>query len=176
MIPLERALLKDDMEPTGEILCDPTGTKFCDRIAGSFPFPFKGLTPGEIDKLHFVIWNELQINLPLRRGSSKTRFLEEVQALDEAQGKMALHLKPGHIIIKGPPGSGKTLVLIHRCCHLYKLNPQVKRVLFVCFNIALVSYLKRLIREKGRGIGDGGICVYHFYELCSQILREAIHY
>jgi hypothetical protein len=176
MIPMERALLEDDMEPTGEIQCDPTGTKFSDRIAGSFPFRFQGLTPQEIDKLRFVIWNESQIRLPLRGGSGKARFLEEVQALDEAQGRVALHLKPGHMIIKGPPGSGKTLVLVHRCCHLYKLNPQVKRVLLVCFNIALVSYLKRLIQEKGLGIGDGGICVYHFYELCSQILQEPIHF
>ena len=80
------------------------------------------------------------------------------------------------MIIKGPPGSGKTLVLVHRCCHLYRLNPQVKRVLLVCFNIALVSYLKRLIQEKGLGVGDGGVCVCHFYELCSQILKEPIHY
>jgi superfamily I DNA/RNA helicase len=176
MIPMERALLKDDMEPTGEILCDPTGTTFSERIADSFPFPFKGLTPKEIDKLSFVIWNESQIKLPLRKGSGKTRFLEEVQALDDAQGRLALRLKPGHMIIKGPPGSGKTLVLVHRCCHLYRLNPQVKRVLLVCFNIALVSYLKRLIQEKGLGVGDGGVCVCHFYELCSRILKEPIHY
>jgi hypothetical protein len=176
MIPWERALLKDDMEPTGEIQCDPTGTKISERIADSFPFPFKGLTLNEIDKLSFVIWNESQIKLPLRKDSSKTRFLKEVQALDDAQGRLALRLKRGHAIVKGPPGSGKTLVLVHRCCHLFRLNPQVKRVLLVCFNIALVSYLKRLIEEKGLDVGDGGIGVCHFYELCSQILNEPIHY
>ncbi len=176
MIPMERALLKDDMEPTGEILCDPTGNKFGERIADSFPFPFRGLPLDEIDKLSFVIWKESQIKLPLRKGSSKIWFLEEVQTLDEAQSRLALRLKPGHTIIKGPPGSGKTLVLVHRCCHLFRLNPQVKRLLFVCFNIALVSYLKKLIREKGITLGDGRISVCHFYELCSQILNEPIHY
>jgi superfamily I DNA/RNA helicase len=46
----------------------------------------------------------------------------------------------------------------------------------VCFNIALVSYLKRLIQEKGLGIGRNGIQVCHYYELCSQIIGEPVHY
>jgi len=33
-----------------------------------------------------------------------------------------------------------------------------------------------LIQEKGLGIGENGIEVYHFYELCSQILGESVHY
>ncbi len=77
-------------------------------------------------------------------------------ALDDAQSRLALRLKSGHQIIKGPPGSGKTLVLVNRCCHLSRYQPKVKRILLVCFNIALVSYLKRLNQEKGIGIGVGG--------------------
>jgi hypothetical protein len=36
-----------------------------------------------------------------------------------------------------------------------------------CFNIALVSYLRRLIQQKGVGLGEGGVHVYHFFELWS---------
>ena len=176
IIPPERALFRDDLEATGEILCDTSGRKFQERISGSLPFKFKGLTHKEIEKLSFVIRPELQMDLPLRQGSGKSRFRKEVHALDEDQGRLALRFGRGHQIIKGPPGSGKTLVLIHRCCHLSKYHPQVKKILLVCYNIALVSYLKRLIQDKGLGVGESGILVCHFFELCSRILEEPVHY
>ncbi len=172
----ERSLFKDDLDPAGEILCDRSGRKLQERISGIFPFPFEGLTQKEIDKLSFIIWPEAKIDLPPRPGSSKNRFQREVLALDESQARLALRLGPGHQIIKGPPGSGKTLVLVHRCCHLSKYNPQAKKILLICYNIALVGYLKRLIQEKGLGTGINGIEVCHFYELCARILGEPVHY
>jgi superfamily I DNA/RNA helicase len=39
-----------------------------------------------------------------------------------------------------------------------------------------VSYLKRLIQEKGIGVGKGGIHVFHYYELCSKILGEPVQF
>ncbi|MFC1868955.1 DEAD/DEAH box helicase [Thermodesulfobacteriota bacterium] len=172
----ERILLKDDLEATGEILCDNSGRKFQEKISKTFPFPFKGFTQKEIDKLSFILWPEGKIDLPPRLGSGKTRFQKEVLALDESQARLALRIGAGHQIIKGPPGSGKTLVLAHRCCQLCKYQPQIKRILLVCYNIALVSYLKRLLQEKGLGLGKNGVQVLHFYELCSKILGETIHY
>jgi hypothetical protein len=35
LIPMEMTLLREDLEPTGEILCDPSGRKFQQRIAGA---------------------------------------------------------------------------------------------------------------------------------------------
>lgn len=172
----ERVLFKDDIDPTGAIICDRTGYIFNKRIRDAFPFQFHGLSQKEIDKLSFVIWPDVQINLPLRHGAGKDSFQKEVQALDESQARLALRIGAGHRIIKGPPGTGKTLVLVHRCCQLYKYQPKAKRILFVCYNIALVSYLRRLLQEKGIGLGEGGVQVCHFYELCSGILGEKIHY
>ncbi|MBN1832226.1 MAG: NERD domain-containing protein [Deltaproteobacteria bacterium] len=172
----ERFLSGDDLDATGEFLCDASGRKFRERISKVFPFPFQGLHQKEVDKLCFIIWPEGQIDLPARAGSGKTRFQREVLALDESQARVALRLGKGHQIIKGPPGSGKTLVLIHRCYHLFKYSPKAKRILLVCYNIALLGYLKRLIQEKGLRIGEKGIAVYHFYELCSRILNEPVHY
>jgi len=172
----ERSLLKDDLDATGEILCDTSGRKFHEKISKVFPFPFKGLSQKEIDKLSFIIWPEAKIDLPPRQGQGKARFQREVSTLDESQARLALRIGHGHQIIKGPPGSGKTLVLVHRCCHLCKYNPQIKKILLACYNIALVGYLKRLIQEKGLGIGKNGIEVCHFYELCARILGEPVHY
>ena len=89
---------------------------------------------------------------------------------------LLLSLESGHQIIKGPPGSGKTLILAYRCCHLIKYQPDKKRILFVCYNIALVSYLKRLLQEKKIEMGENGVQIFHFYELCSRILGESVHY
>ena len=141
-----------------------------------FPFRFRGLSQRGIDQLRFTIWPEAIIRLPARQGKGKTRFQREVCALDEIQARFALRLGRGHQIIKGPPGSGKTLVLVDRCCHLHRFQAEVKRILLVCYNIALVSYLKRLIQGKGIGIGEDGIHVYHLFELCSRVLQEPIQY
>jgi hypothetical protein len=172
----ERTLLKDDLDATGEMTCDISGNKFRKRISKAFPFPFEGLAQKEIEKLSLVLWPEAKIELPPRLGIGKARFQKEVLALDDAQARLALKLGSGHQIIKGPPGSGKTLVLSHRCCHLCRYRPEIKRILLVCYNIALVSYLKRLIQEKGIGLSNNGVQVFHFYELCSRILGETVRY
>jgi len=175
LIPVERVLFQEDLAPDGGILADPSGRKFLERVWDALPFRFKGLSRKEFEKLMLVMWPESQIVLPLRKGHGKAHFQREVQALDEAQARMALRLKPGHQIIKGPPGSGKTLVLVHHGSHLYKFQER-KRILFLCYNIALVSYLKRLLHEKGMGTGETGVHVHHFFQLCSLILGEPLHY
>ncbi|MBW2059349.1 MAG: NERD domain-containing protein [Deltaproteobacteria bacterium] len=175
LIPRDKVLLKDDLDPCSEISCDPSGGAFRKRIGPMFPFPFQGSTNPELDRIKETVWPEISLNLPPRDGSGRTRFQTEVRRLDQNQARIALKLKRGHQIIKGPPGSGKTLVLVHRCCRLRKHDPRVKRVLFVCYNIALVSYIKRLIMENGVGLGDG-VEVCHFYDLCSRILDEKIDY
>ena len=83
---------------------------------------------------------------------------------------------PGHQIIKGPPGSGKTLLLVNRCCYLHKYHPKTRRILFLCYNITLVAYLKGLIQEKQIETGESGVHVHHFFELCSKILNEPVQY
>ena len=175
LIPVERVLFREDLAADGEILRDSSGKKFSHRVSKALPFRFKGLNRKEFEKLMVMMWPESQISLPLREGPGKIHFQREVQALDEAQARIALRLKPGHQIIKGPPGSGKTLVLVHHCSHLHKFRG-TRRILFVCYNIALVSYLKRLVHEKGLGTGETGIYIYHFFHLCSLVLGEPLHY
>ena len=176
LIPLERALFQDDLDPAGGLFADSSGKNFRERISECLPFRFKGVNQDEFELLTDIIGPFARIELPRRHGEGKDRFKKEVQTLDEAQATLAMQLGRGHQIIKGPPGSGKTLVLIHRCGYLYKYHPRAKRILFVCYNIALVSYIKQLLLEKGIQTGERGIQVFHFFELCSSILKETIHF
>ena len=68
------------------------------------------------------------------------------------------------------------MILAYRCAHILKYQPGKKRILFACYNIALVSYLKRLLQEKKISVGEKGVQVFHFFDLCSRILGEVIHY
>jgi superfamily I DNA and RNA helicase len=176
VISLDRTLLAEDLEPAGELRADPSGKKFQARIAQAFPFPFNGLSGKEIQILIALIYPILKFEPPKRHGSCKDRFQREIEALDEDQSRAALSLKAGHQLVKGPPGCGKTLVLIHRCGFLRKYRPGMKRILLVCYNIALASYLKRLLQEKGIGVGEDGIQVAHFYEICQKVLGMKVEF
>ena len=172
----ERIFFKEDLDPAGEIICDITGRAFFKKISGCLPFSPPILTPKEFDKIWLAIWPGINIEIPERSGSGKQKFKREVMRLDESQARLALKLGSGHQIIKGPPGTGKTLILAYRCSHLLKYQPEKKRLLFVCYNIALVSYLKRVLQKKKIVNGENGVEVFHFFELCSKILSKTVHY
>jgi hypothetical protein len=65
---------------------------------------------------------------------AKEKFKVEVCTLDEAQARVAQSLKRGHQMIKGPPGCGKTLVLVNRCCLLRRFSAPEKKILLVGYN------------------------------------------
>jgi len=62
---------------------------------------------------------------------------------------LARQFDGGHRIIMGASGSGKTLVLTHKAIFLQRYNPAIKSILFVCYNITLVNYVKRILADKG---------------------------
>jgi hypothetical protein len=175
IIPPERVLFEDDIDPGGSLVADTSSQTLRKRLDAVLPFKLKPLTRQETEKLKNLIWPEF-IQLPARLGEGKTWFQQEVLALDEAQARLARRLGRGHQIIKGPPGTGKTLVLVHRCCQLRRYNPHIGRIMLVCFNIALASYLKRLLQEKGIGVGERGVEVCHFYEMCAAVLDERVEF
>ena len=64
--------------------------------------------------------------------------------LDVKQGAIAQRNDLDVALVQGPPGSGKTLVLAARARWLATQHPSW-RIKFLCFNNALVSYLKSLV-------------------------------
>jgi superfamily I DNA/RNA helicase len=55
-------------------------------------------------------------------------------------------------------------------------KPAFKRILFVCYNITLVNFIKRLLAEKKVPLGENGVEVLHFFELCAKILGEPVEW
>ena len=170
--------LWDDINPDSELTHDTSGRKLLDLLRKRFPplFDFK-LERADRECLREILFPEVRVELPKRKIDKA--FDDErhhIKLLDYHQESIARQIDAGHRIIIGPSGSGKTLILIHRALFLFKYNPDVKHALFVCFNITLVNYIRRLLAGKGVPIGPDGIEVMHFFELCSKITRDTIHY
>jgi hypothetical protein len=177
VLPRTRVLLSNDLDPAGEIARDSSGKRFLEKISivpTVLPFSFRGLPGDKSEGLKRLLWPESRIELPERDGAGRSHFDEEVRYLDEVQSRLALQLGGGHRVIKGPPWSGKTLVLVHRCMHLSRYDKCIKRVLFTCFNIALVNHVKRLLHTRGVGTGPGGVEVHHLYDVCARVLGEDV--
>jgi hypothetical protein len=179
VIPLDRAFFFDDLDPASPLYSTPPGAAFAADLARRFPprFPFT-LTGKEKAFLGGVLDPQVRVRLPRREGGTAEyqAEVERLRALDHNQQAIALSLDGGHRLIAGPSGSGKTLVLVHRAAHLLKCDPHVKRVLFVCYNITLVKYVRRLLGGLGTPLGPDGVEVLCFFDLCAKILGERVEH
>ena len=174
----EKVFFWDDLHSASPICCDSTGACFAQAIEDMFPLKFSfNLTGVELDHLKQLIFPVVKIELPERKTEHPyTRRINRLKSLDNHQEALARKFDGGHRIIVGPSGSGKTLILVHKAAFLMRYNPDIKNILFVCFNITLVNYIKRLLADKGVPLGEKGVQVFHFYQLCSKIVGEQIAY
>lgn len=173
VIPEELTLLKDDLDPKSESFVGADANAFAARIAAIQPGACPKLTADEVSRIEDLLWPAC-VQIPVRAGGDKAGFDRQVLYLDEYQARVARTLQRGHQLLKGPPGSGKTLVLVHRCRFLSLFDSGVERILFICFNIALASHIRRLLLEQGLSTGKSGVQVHHFYDLCGKVLGEKV--
>jgi len=166
----------DDLHPQSDICRDASGQCFSTALQQMFSPPFRfNLTPDELHHLRQLMFPMIRIEMPERDpGGQREREKQRIKLLDHHQETIARKFDGGHRIISGPSGSGKTLVLIHRAAMLKQYNPAIKRILFVCYNITLVNFIKRLLAEKKVPLGENGVEVLHFFELCAKILGEPV--
>jgi len=173
----DRIFFGDDLHPESDICRDSSGGCFLESINLKFPAKFNfNITGNEYNHLKRLIFPTVCIHLPERRSCKYDNMDRRVKVLDNNQEIIARKFDGGHRIIWGPSGCGKTLVLVHKAAFLKRYNPAINSILFVCFNITLVNYIKRLLVARGIGIGEGCVEVYHFFELCSKILGEEVNY
>lgn len=94
-----------------------------------------------------ALFPNLNFTAKLRRGHSDTEAENRNAArtvLDRAQARIADMKITDTVLLTGPPGSGKTLVLAARARLLARDHPDWN-IQFLCFNTTLVPYLQRLV-------------------------------
>lgn len=167
-----RVLCWDDLAEGSPLERDASGHAFRNFLLEHFPplFPFS-LDLSQLNWLRAAIFPVVRINIP-SRGPSRQE--ETIMALDHAQENLARSLGLASLLIAGPAGSGKTLILAHRAWQLPRVDKNIRRILVTCFNLSLVGYIRRLLAKKGVGLGENGVEVIPFYGLCEKILGERI--
>lgn len=167
-----RVLCADEIGESSHFGRDASGQAFRKWMLEKFPplFPFN-LTASQINWLRGCIFPVARLDLPGRGGQKQE---QAILALDHDQENLARNLGFGKLLITGPAGSGKTVILAHQAWHLPRVDKKIRRVLVTCFNLSLVGYIRRLIARKGASLGAEGVEVLPFYSLCEKILGERL--
>ncbi len=173
IIPLSKILFWDDLDQHSE-LSDPSGKRFLEALKERFEPKFPcHISSHELNHLRQLLYPTIRINTVDRGPQDELKNHEaNIRLLDHHQEAIARKFDRGHRIISGPSGSGKTLILVHQALFLKKYNPAVKRILFLCYNVTLVNYIRRLLSNRGIPLGPGGAEVMHFYELCERLTGQ----
>ena len=152
-----------------EMMNDTTPQVFRERLAAMFAVQFEHtLHKAQVDRIRWRLFPEVRI----RQGSLfETRDPADTSAtilrvMDIQQEQLARSLGDGHRVIHGVAGSGKTLILAHRCSELARTAD--KPILVVCFNVALAAKLEHLILQQEL---SHKVTVRHFHGWCSDQLR-----
>jgi hypothetical protein len=152
-----------------EMMNDTTPAEFQERLAAMFSVQFEyTLHKGQIDRLRWHLFPEIRIqqgslfDTPDPTDTSTTIL----RVMDLQQEQLARSLGDGHRVIHGVAGSGKTLILAHRCSELARTAN--KPVLVVCFNVALAAKLEYLIAQREL---SHKVTVRHFHGWCSDQLK-----
>lgn len=119
------------------------------------------------------------------------------QAREYFAGLMETLRRDGRLLSSDPAHRGKPKIPVHCAVVFANINKYeyrdrgldrviaTERAFFwddlhpasdVCYNIALVNYIRRLLADRQVPLGPDGVTVVHFYQLCAQILGETVPY
>lgn len=110
-------------------------------------------------------------------GSPTVSTGQESLEMDARQRELVLtRTQSGYRRLKGPAGSGKSLVLAARAAYLAS---QGKQILVITYNITILNYLRRLYHQSGYlkdTLGSGQTTWMHFHGWCKRICEISGHY
>ena len=151
LFPKEKVMTRDEFLAWEEL---PPETSL-DLLKSYFDpwWPITTLTKDQVDALRAVIHPE--VILFSFMDDKKAQAEETLKVLDVKQENHARNIGNGHRIIYGVAGSGKTVILVARAKVVASTNTQ-KQHLFLCYNVALATYLRQLLKEFSN------VAVWHF--------------
>ncbi|EIG9850391.1 3'-5' exonuclease [Escherichia coli] len=151
IFPSAQTICQDDM--TQSVLPDI----FCQKIAGMFTMGFRTrVTPQVRDILRAHLFPEMTV-----------RQHSQIKIMDIQQEILARNIGDGHRVIHGVAGSGKTMILLFRCLYLAETTPG--KILVLCYNITLASYLRECIESRGL---KSRVTVFHFHSWCASMIKR----
>jgi len=69
---------------------------------------------------------------------------EEVSTLDDVQNRLVHHPIESHLVIEGPAGSGKSIVLVKRALFIRQQHPEWD-ICIMCFNTVMANQIRTLL-------------------------------
>ncbi|EMY0694503.1 NERD domain-containing protein [Escherichia coli] len=151
IFPSAQTICQDDM--TQSVLPDI----FRQKIAGMFTMGFRTrVTPLVRDILRAHLFPEMTV-----------RQHSQIKIMDIQQEILARNIGDGHRVIHGVAGSGKTMILLFRCLYLAETTPG--KILVLCYNITLASYLRECIESRGL---KSRVTVFHFHSWCASMIKR----
>lgn len=166
-----KILFWEELGPKSPFRSDASGQKLRLWLSRHFPplFPFQ-LTTQLQNFIKSCIFPVVRVETPVRGHSSDHK--DAIRVLDHAQENLARSFGTGKTLIQGPAGSGKTLVLAHQAWNLPRVDRNIRRILYTCYNLSLPQYIRRLLSIKQVPMGRDAVEVLPFYTLCSRVLGE----
>lgn len=170
----KKCLFKDDLDIDTNNKEDTK--EFVSHLLNTFDyrFPFEPLSEADLNAIRHALFPEIRINPPKNLELELILNDDElINVLDRQQESIAKSLGPGHRILKGVAGSGKSLVATYRAQHLAKMNPDWN-ILVVCFNITLRGHLGASLNDAHLQAfktlnGTGYIEVKHYHSLLKDL-------
>lgn len=122
-----------------------------DALRGTWldAMPFSPLEDELVHRIDAAISQRIVVEVPRRSTPTDHGAEDRARArvvLDEQQAAVARRDVEDVLLITGPPGSGKTLVLAARARRLAELHPDWE-IQFLCYNRLLVPYLQALVAD-----------------------------
>ncbi|HHE8223157.1 TPA: 3'-5' exonuclease [Enterobacter hormaechei] len=178
---LEKSFLPEELNeilPASQVICKDELTEFMtrDQISAWLESLLKHrfvhhTTPQQLDRIRWHLYPDARINSSVTRVELDNFTLHTpdiVCMMDTKQEQLARSMGTGHRVIHGVAGSGKTLILLHRCIELANNIENTKPILVVCYNITLAKKLKAQLEQHTLRLP---VDVTHFHAWCYQQLN-----
>lgn len=168
----------NEILPPGQVICKDELNEFMTREQVSLRLEsllkhsfVHHATPQQLDRIRWHLYPDTRINqtvTDVEINSFTLHIPDIISIMDRNQEQLARSMGAGHRVIHGVAGSGKTLILLHRCIELANNIENNKPILVVCYNITLARKLKAQLSQHTLRLP---VEITHFHSWCHQQLK-----